>query len=406
MNIAILGFGVVGSGVAEVIKSNSDSILKNSNVSLKVARILDIRDFSGNEYENIITKNFDDILNDDTIDIVVETMGGVKPAFDFVLACLNKGKHVVSSNKELVATKGYELLEAAKKNNVNFLFEASVGGGIPIIRPMSRCLAGNRISEVAGILNGTSNFILTKMIVDGMSFADALKLAQEKGYAEKDPTADVEGLDAMRKICILASLAFGYHVYPDGVYSEGISKITLEDVAYAASYDSVIKLIAMTKKLADDKIVVMVSPRLIRNESMLSGVNGVFNACLVRGDATGDILMYGKGAGSLATASAVVGDVIDCASYDTDRKFFGWDDAKENYLADYLDCETALYVRVQGGDKAAIEKAFGSVQYLKRENQPADEIAFITATAKEKDLREKLDGLSMNVLGVIRTSDY
>ncbi len=406
MNIAILGFGVVGSGVAEVIKINSDSILKNSNVSLKVARILDIRDFTGNEYENIITKNFDDILNDDTIDIVVETMGGVKPAFDFVLACLNKGKHVVSSNKELVATKGYELLEAAKKNNVNFLFEASVGGGIPIIRPMSRCLAGNRISEVAGILNGTSNFILTKMIVDGMSFADALKLAQEKGYAEKDPTADVEGLDAMRKICILASLAFGYHVYPDGVYSEGISKITLEDVAYAASYDSVIKLIAMTKKLADDKIVVMVSPRLIRNESMLSGVNGVFNACLVRGDATGDILMYGKGAGSLATASAVVGDVIDCASYDTDRKFFGWDDAKENYLADYLDCETALYVRVQGSDKAAIEKAFGSVQYLERENQPADEIAFITATAKEKDLREKLDSLSMNVLGVIRTSDY
>ena len=406
MNIAILGFGVVGSGVAEVIKTNADSIKKNSNVSLKVARILDIRDFSGNEYENIITKNFDDILNDDTIDTVVETMGGVNPAFDFVLACLNKGKNVVSSNKELVATKGYELLEAAKKNNVNFLFEASVGGGIPIIRPMSRCLAGNRISEVAGILNGTSNFILTKMIVDGMSFADALKLAQDKGYAEKDPTADVEGLDAMRKICILASLAFGYHVYPDGVYSEGISKITLEDVAYAENYDSVIKLIAMTKKLDDDKIVVMVSPRLIKTDSMLSGVNGVFNACLVRGDATGDVLMYGKGAGSLATASAVVGDVIDCASYENDRKYFGWDDAKENYLADYLDCETALYVRAQGADKTAIENTFGSVQYLERENQPSDEIAFITPAAKEKDLREKLSSLSMNILGVIRTSDY
>ena len=406
MNIAILGFGVVGSGVAEVIKTNADSIKRNSNVSLKVARILDIRDFSGNEYENIITKNFDDILEDDSIDTVVETMGGVNPAFDFVLACLNKGKNVVSSNKELVATKGYELLEAAKKNNVNFLFEASVGGGIPIIRPMSRCLAGNRISEVAGILNGTSNFILTKMIVDGMSFADALKLAQDKGYAEKDPTADVEGLDAMRKICILASLAFGHHVYPDGVYSEGISKITLEDVAYAESYDSVIKLIAMTKKLSDDKIVVMVSPRLIKTDSMLSGVNGVFNACLVRGDATGDVLMYGKGAGSLATASAVVGDVIDCASYESDRKFFGWDDAKENYLADYLDCETALYVRVQGADKAEIEKVFGSVQYLTRENQPADEIAFITATAKESVLRENLSTLSANILGVIRTSDY
>ena len=406
MNIAILGFGVVGSGVAEVIKSNSDSILKNSNVSLKITRILDIRDFSGNEYENIITKNFDDILNDDSIGIVVETMGGVKPAFDFVLACLNKGKHVVSSNKELVATKGYELLEAAKKNNVNFLFEASVGGGIPIIRPMSRCLAGNKISEVAGILNGTSNFILTKMIVDGMSFDDALKLAQDKGYAEKDPTADVEGLDAMRKICILASLAFGYHVYPDGVYSEGISKITLEDVAFAASYDSVIKLIAMTKKLSDDKILVMVSPRLVKNESMLSGVNGVFNACLVRGDATGDVLMYGKGAGSLATASAVVGDVIDCASYDNERKFFGWDDKKEDYLADYLDCETALYVRVAGADKANVEKAFGSVQYLERENQAADEIAFVTPVGKEKDLRDTLASLDMNILGIIRIADY
>ena len=406
MNIAILGFGVVGSGVAEVIKSNSDSILKNSNVSLKVTRILDIRDFSGNEYENIITKNFDDILNDDSINIVVETMGGVKPAFDFVLACLNKGKHVVSSNKELVATKGYELLEAAKKNNVNFLFEASVGGGIPIIRPMSRCLAGNKISEVAGILNGTSNFILTKMIMDGMSFDDALKLAQDKGYAEKDPTADVEGLDAMRKICILASLAFGYHVYPDGVYSEGISKITLEDVAFAASYDSVIKLIAMTKKLSDDKIIVMVSPRLVKNESMLSGVNGVFNACLVRGDATGDVLMYGKGAGSLATASAVVGDVIDCASYDNERKFFGWDDKKADYLEDYLECETALYVRATTSDKAEIEKAFGSVTWLERENQATDEIAFVTPVKKEKELRDTLADLSINILGIIRIADY
>lgn len=406
MNIAILGFGVVGSGVAEVIKSNSDSILKNSNVSLKVTRILDIRDFSDNEYENIITKNFDDILNDDSISIVVETMGGVKPAFDFVLACLNKGKHVVSSNKELVATKGYELLEAAKKNNVNFLFEASVGGGIPIIRPMSRCLAGNKISEVAGILNGTSNFILTKMIVDGMSFDDALKLAQDKGYAEKDPTADVEGLDAMRKICILASLAFGYHVYPDGVYSEGISKITLEDVAFAASYDSVIKLIAKTKKISDDKILVMVSPCLVKNDSMLSGVNGVFNACLVRGDATGDILMYGKGAGSLATASAVVGDVIDCASYDNERKFFGWEDKKDDYLEDYLNVEVALYVRAQSTDKEAIEKAFGSVTWLQRENQDADEIAFVTPIGKEKDLRDTLDSLNINVLGLIRTADY
>lgn len=409
MNVAILGFGVVGSGVAEVITKNSETILKSSDVSLKVTRILDIRDFENNEFQSLMTKNFDDILSDDTIDIVVETMGGVNPAFEFVSKCLRKGKHVVSSNKELVATKGYELLQTARENNVNFLFEASVGGGIPIIRPISRCLAGNRISEIAGILNGTSNFILTKMIVDGMSFQDALKLAQDNGYAEKDPTADVEGLDAMRKICILASLAFGNHVYPDGVYTEGISKITLEDVAYAESYNSVIKLIARTKKLSDGKILVMVSPCLVSNDSMLSGVGGVFNACLVRGDATGDVLMYGKGAGKLATASAVVGDVIDCASNDEKRKFFGWDDAKENSLADYLDAPTALYVRADCPDKAIIDQISnisGGVKFLSRENQPENEIAFVTAVMPEREVREIIDSLKLDITSCIRIADY
>lgn len=409
MNVAILGFGVVGSGVAEVITKNSETILKSSDVSLKVTRILDIRDFENNEFQSLMTKNFDDILSDDTIDIVVETMGGVNPAFEFVSKCLRKGKHVVSSNKELVATKGYELLQTARENNVNFLFEASVGGGIPIIRPISRCLAGNRISEIAGILNGTSNFILTKMIVDGMSFQDALKLAQDNGYAEKDPTADVEGLDAMRKICILASLAFGNHVYPDGVYTEGISKITLEDVAYAESYNSVIKLIARTKKLSDGKILVMVSPCFVSNDSMLSGVGGVFNACLVRGDATGDVLMYGKGAGKLATASAVVGDIIDCASNDDKRKFFGWDDAKENSLADYLDAPTALYVRADCPDKAIIDQISnisGGVKFLSRENQPENEIAFVTAVMPEREVREIIDSLKLDITSCIRIADY
>ena len=406
MNVAILGFGVVGSGVAEVIKNNCKSMEENSNVTLNVTRILDIRDFPDSEYKDILTKNFEDILTDDSIDVVVETMGGVNPAFDFVSKCLMKGKHVVSSNKELVATKGYELLTLAKENNVNFLFEASVGGGIPIIRPISRCLAGNKINEVAGILNGTSNFILTKMIVDGMSFETALKLAQDKGYAEKDPTADVEGLDAMRKICILASLCFGSHVYPDGVYSEGISKITLEDVAYAASYDCVIKLIARAKKLDGDKILVMVSPCLVKNSSMLSGVNGVFNACLVRGDMVGDVLMYGQGAGSLATASAVVGDVIDCAANDKQRKFFGWSDKKENYLQDYMKCETALYVRAENADKSAIEKAFGSVQYLTKEDADENEIAFITPVGVEENLRASLEKAEINALSIIRVSDY
>ncbi len=410
MNVAILGFGIVGSGVAEVIKNNCKSIEENSNVSLKVTRILDIRDFPNSEYKDILTKNFDDILNDDTIGIVVETMGGVTPAFDFVSKCLMKGKHVVSSNKELVATRGYELLSIAKSNNVNFLFEASVGGGIPIIRPISRCLSGNKISEVAGILNGTSNFILTKMIVDGMSFDEALKLAQDKGYAEKDPTADVEGLDAMRKICILASLCFGSHVYPQGVYSEGISKITLEDVAYAASYNSVIKLIAKAKRLNSGKILVMVSPAFVKKSSMLSGVNDVFNACLVRGDMVGEILMYGQGAGSLATASAVVGDVIDCASNDKQRKFFGWSDAKENYLEDHCNCETALYVRATADccekAKQDINSAFGNVEYLSRENQNEKEIAFVTPIGLESELRASLEKTGIKVLSVIRISDY
>ena len=406
MNVAILGFGVVGSGVAEVISQNAEHIKENSNVSLKVTKILDIRDFPESEFAPLLTKSFDDILNDDSIDIVCETMGGVTPAFDFVSACLKKGKHVVSSNKELVATRGFELLETARENNVNFLFEASVGGGIPIIRPLSRCLAGNNVNEVAGILNGTSNFILTKMIVDGMSFSDALKLAQDKGYAEKDPTADVEGLDAMRKICILASLCFGTHVYPKGIYTEGISKVTLEDVAYAESCDSVIKLIARAKKLSENKITVMVTPCFVKNSSMLSGVSGVFNACLVRGDMTGDVLMYGKGAGKLATASAVVGDVIDCASNNKERKFFGWADERPDFIASYLENETAFYVRATDAGKAEIEKVFGAVEYLRRENQPENETAFVTPVMKEEDFRNKLSELKINLITTIRISDY
>ncbi len=406
MNVAILGFGVVGSGVAEVITQNAEHIKENSNVSLKVTKILDIRDFPDSDFAPLMTKNFEEILLDDSISIVCETMGGVNPAFDFVSKCLMKGKHVVTSNKELVATRGFELLQLARENNVNFLFEASVGGGIPIIRPLSRCLAGNNVNEVAGILNGTSNFILTKMIVDGMSFADALKLAQDKGYAEKDPTADVEGFDALRKICILASLCFGTHVYPDGIYTEGISKITLEDVAFAESYDAVIKLIARAKKLAEDKITVMVTPCLVKNSSMLSGVSDVFNACLVRGDMTGDVLMYGKGAGKLATASAVVGDVIDCAANDKERKFFGWADEKKDFVASYLENETAFYVRGTDADKAEIEKAFTSVQYLTRENQPDNEIAFVTPVMKESDFATKLSELKINLITTIRISDY
>ncbi len=403
MYVAILGFGVVGSGVAEVIKNNAPTIKENSNVDLELKYILDIRDFKDSEFAGLMTKNFDDILNDDSVKIVVETMGGVNPAFDFVSKCLAKGKHVVTSNKELVAKRGYELLTIARESGVNFLFEASVGGGIPIIRPISRCLAGNRISEIAGILNGTTNFILNKMIVDKMDFADALKLAQEKGYAEKDPTADVEGHDACRKICILASLAFGSHVYPDGVYTEGISKITLEDVEAASELGYVIKLLARTKRLDNGKINIMVSPALVQKSSMLAGVNGVFNACLVRGDATGDILMYGKGAGKLATASAVVGDVIDCAVNDEKRKFFGWGDEKKDFVEDYQKAETSLFVRAkdENGAEEKAKAAFGCD--VKKMN---GEIAFITDVKAENELREALEKSGFEPLSVIRVTDY
>lgn len=406
MYVAILGFGVVGSGVAEVITHNRDSIMNNSNVDLKLKYILDIRDFENSEYSHLMTKNFDDILNDDSVEIVVETMGGVNPAFDFVSKCLAKGKHVVTSNKELVAKRGYELLTIAREKNVNFLFEASVGGGIPIIRPISRCLAGNRISEIAGILNGTTNFILNKMIVDKMDFASALKLAQDNGYAEKDPTADIEGHDACRKICILASLAFGSHVYPDGVYTEGISKITLEDVEAAGELGYVIKLIAKTKMLENGKINIMVSPALVSKESMLAGVNGVFNACLVRGDATGDILMYGKGAGKLATASAVVGDVIDCASNSEKRKFFGWGEAKENFIEDHTEAETALFIRAKADDKEKAHKIaldlFGASDILWGNG----EVSFITAVRKEKELTKELSDSKLDIISTIRVTDY
>ncbi len=410
MNVAILGYGVVGSGVAEVISKNADIMKKNSNVSLSLTHILDIRDFENCPFQDIMTKDFYDILNDSKVDIVVETMGGVNPAFEFVSACLKAGKHVVTSNKELVAVKGYELLEIARKKDVNFLFEAAVGGGIPIIRPISRCLAGNRISEVAGILNGTSNFILTKMITENMDFGVALKLAQEKGYAEKDPTADVEGFDALRKICILASLCFGNHVYPNGVYTEGISKITLEDVDFASSCGCVIKLIAKAKKMDNGKISLTVSPCFVKNESMLAGVNGVFNACLVRGDAVGDVVLYGQGAGKLATASAVVGDVVDCACNTKERKFFGWDESKDDLLADYLDEEISLYVRatVESMENAGAEIAetLGEVTFLERENQSFDEIAFLTPVMKERDLRKIIAKLPLSVISTIRTVDY
>ena len=410
MFTAIMGYGTVGSGVAQVIAENNENIAKKSAQDVfEVKYILDLRDFPGDVNEKKMIKDFNIILNDPQVQVVVETMGGLHPAYEFVSSCLKAGKSVVTSNKELVAAKGDELLKTAKENNVNFFFEASVGGGIPIIRPISQCLAANKITEIAGILNGTTNFILTMMIEKNMSFEDALRLAQENGYAEKDPTADVEGFDACRKICILASLCFGKHVYPDDVHTEGITKISLKDVEYVKRLGGVIKLIGRAKKLSDDKISAIVSPAVVKNGSQLAGVSDVFNAILVRGDAVGDTVFYGKGAGKLPTASAVVADVMDCAAHLDKRKEFGWESGTENYVVDYNELETSLYVRAQTDDKvkaaADVSSAFENAVFA--ETDCDDEIAFITDSEKECELVKKLDGIdSIKVLSKIRVVDY
>ena len=337
-------------------------------------------------------------------------MGGTEPAYDYVSKCLMAGKSVVSSNKELVAAKGYELLELARENNVNFLFEASVGGGIPIIRPISQCLAANEICEIAGILNGTTNFILTMMINEGMTFDAALKLAQVNGYAERDPSADILGHDAARKICILASLCFGKHVYPDFVETEGITEITSEDVAYAKNWGGVIKLIGRAVQNDTGKISATVGPCLIQNHSQLASVDDVFNAILVRGDAIGDVVFYGKGAGKLPTASAVVADVIDCARHSTKRKAFGWGPAEDNYVIDPLLQSGALYVRAETDDYITafneVNKLFEAPHILHREDEPKTEIAFVTPVMREKEARAAIEKLPINIKTVLRVLDY
>lgn len=411
MYIAVMGYGTVGSGVVEVFEKNHDSIVKRSSQSdLELKYILDLRDFPDDPNKEKFIKDFNIILNDSEVKVVVETMGGLHPAFEFVSSLLKAGKSVVTSNKELVAAKGYELLTIAEENNVNFLFEASVGGGIPIIRPIAQCLAANEINEIAGILNGTTNFILTMMIEKNMDFDTALKLAQDNGYAEKDPTADIEGHDACRKICILASLCFGKHVYPDSVYTQGITKVTLEDVSYVNDFGGVIKLIGRAKRFEDGKISALVSPCVVMSASQLANVSDVFNAILVRGDAIGDVVFYGRGAGKLPTASAVVADVIDCAKHTNRKKIFGWGASEDNYVVDYKQLETAYYVRANVTDKATalseVQKCFESAKILHRDNAPSNEIAFVTDIAKECDLDAKLNTLNLDILSIIRVTDY
>lgn len=395
VQIAIMGHGVVGSGVAEILLTHKESLAKKAKEDINVKYILDLREFPDSPFANVFTKNFEDIVNDDEVKVVVEVMGGINPAFDFVKRCLEKGKSVVTSNKELVAKKGAQLLAIAQEKNANFLFEASVGGGIPIIRPLSQCLAANEVDEIAGILNGTTNFILTKMIHEQMAFEDALSLAQSLGYAERDPSADVEGDDACRKICILASLAYGKHVYPDNIHTEGITHITLEDVEYANSWGGVIKLIGEVKHLENGKLDVFVAPMFINHESQLSSVDDVFNGIMVRGDSTGDVVFYGKGAGKLPTASAVVADVIDCIKHIKARKYLYWENSNGEEIIPYEESETAMYVRGFAEDTyKAFEKAkeiFGNISKIKRNNSQSDELAFVTDIMTVKEFNDKIN---------------
>lgn len=402
---AIMGHGVVGSGVAEILINHNSLINEKTKDTVEVKYILDLRDFNDVPYSDKFIKDFEKIANDDEIKIVVEVMGGVNPAYDFVKRCLLAGKSVVTSNKELVAAKGYELLSIAKEKNVNFLFEASVGGGIPILRPMAQCLSANEITEVKGILNGTTNYILNKMIVDNMEFESALSLAQEMGFAEKNPAADIEGHDACRKICILASLAFGKHVYPEQVKTEGITNITLTDVEYADSFDCAIKLIGIAKKLGNGKITAKVQPMLVSRNHILSDVDGVFNAIMVTGDAVGDVMFYGKGAGKMPTASAVVADVIDCAKHLNARKYLDWADGSDDYVTEPNE-KTRLYVYAHSDNYDALCKQFENVfsnNTWHVKNDFRKDLAFVTDEDYENVLREKINLLNADNIKVMHT---
>lgn len=385
INVAVLGYGTVGSGVVEVIEKNKDMVNKKSAQELKVKYILDLRDFPGDPYEDKVIHDFNTILHDDSVTIVCETMGGVGAAYQFTKQALERGKSVCTSNKELVAKHGPELLQIAREHNCNYLFEASVGGGIPIIRPLNYSLTAEKIEAINGILNGTTNYILSKMEKEGADFAAVLKEAQDKGYAERNPEADVEGYDACRKIAILSSLAFGQQVDFEDIYTEGITSITAEDIRYATAMNKSIKLLGNSWRV-DGKIYAMVCPMLLDNAHPLSGVNDVFNAIFVRGNMVDETMFYGKGAGKLPTASAVAADVVDCVKHTGKNIKILWNPEKLT-LSDLGDFERQYFVRMPADAKAkAITAAFGAVEMVSVEG--INEKAFITGVMKESAFNE------------------
>ena len=386
VNIAVLGYGTVGSGVVEVINTNHESINKRAGQEINIKYVLDLRDFPGDPVQEVLVHDYEIIANDPEVDIVVEVMGGIEPAYTFVKRALESGKSVCTSNKALVAKHGPELMEIAKEKNINFLFEASCGGGIPIIRALNQSLTADQIDEVTGILNGTTNYMLTKMDMEGSRFESVLMEAQEKGYAEADPTADVEGYDACRKIAILTSLAYGQQVDYEDIYTEGITKITAEDFKYAKALGAAIKIFGTSRK-EGNKLYAMVAPQMIQADNPLYAVNDVFNAICVTGNMLGDVMFYGKGAGKEATASAVVSDVVDAVKHMNVNVMTIWEDEKQE-VTPMDEMKNRFFVRIGASEKAKAEDLFEEVTPV--DGGIADEFGFLTGTMTEKEFNETI----------------
>lgn len=397
--VAVLGYGTVGSGVVEVLDSNANEVAKSAGEKIELKYILDLRDFPGDKHESQVVHDINIILDDPEVDVICETMGGIEPAFTFEKQALSKGKCVCTSNKELVAAHGPELVELAKENGVSYLFEASVGGGIPVLRSINDSLKHEKIDSITGILNGTTNYILTKMDKEGVGFATVLKKAQEKGYAERNPEADVEGYDACRKIAILSSLMSGKHVDYEDIYTEGITHISIEDFEYARALNMAIKLLAMCKR-NENGFFTIVAPFLIPYEHPLANVNGVFNAINVHGNMLGDVMFYGKGAGKNATASAVVADVIDMVKHKGKHIEVNMNSEKAK-LTSKDNAVRRFFVRVPESLKDQATELFGSDIDVVKRNSVSGEFAFITDLISEKDFEEKLWKLD-SVKGYIR----
>lgn len=404
INIAVLGYGTVGSGVVEVIRTNHESINKRAGEEINIKYVLDLREFPGDPVEEILVHDYEQIVNDPEVEVVVEVMGGTGAAYDFVKRALLAGKSVCTSNKALVAKYGPELMDIAREKGINFLFEASCGGGIPIIRALNSSLTADEIDELTGILNGTTNYMLDKMNTEGADFDTVLKEAQEKGYAEADPTADVEGQDACRKIAILSSLAYGKFLNYEDIYTEGITKITPEDMEYAREMGRSIKLLGTSRRIGEDSFYAVVAPFLVGQDNPLYSVNGVFNSIFVHGNMLGDAMFYGSGAGKLPTASAVVADVVDACKNLHKTIMTNWSNEKMTLL-DPDSVEGRFFVRVKDISLDDVDKAFGKVDDVIEPDALPEEFGFITGKMTQGEYKERVKALGENVLGMIRVKD-